>query len=758
MKTKYEEAALSYINQQKQLKLTSFRNIEGRSASWGDHIWCIVNPNTKKTWNFYFIDPLIVESTNPKSKYSESQILQGNASDLAKCYTIDLIAQQGLKRNTAKKQLAARELLSWLNGNIWELTQEALDDWMCKAANDKYPYVRAFISYCQLKAFIPNSIRFHYKQQIDTSFEAAIDKQNEKMPDEQLILALASIFHTNVPEVGGVINYKENVRDCFVSCMTTLALSSPNRLVAEQIVLNKQELKSKKVKVQKKEGEEIIKDADGNPIVEEKIIHWLDWQGSKGYKDNRNHILASMAPSVERVMYYLNMVSEPARILCHYYANPNAKLKDLLFKFKPENLHGLSLDGPVNLFQLGGLLGFYDGIDFSKIGLKGFPYNTDIKQEVKWNMITFNVLFGTNSESRRKHLPLKKEEKKITLKELEDYWIKHIKSSLPAFPYRHQGDTGSKVKLEQALSVFTGKQIKKLKSSKALTRAYKHSSSHFAIESIDLGNVIQNELKKGGIFQKNGFSDKFTITPHQLRHYINTVLQDSDLPEIVIAMVSGRLNVESNAVYDHTSESAKVARIAQIRNSNVDIEKEIKVISCEEYEQATGKVAHQMSTGICTQQLHQTPCTYLNDFLTQCVGCRSSCHVNRDLDSIKLLEQDLEIQQYRLDEIKNNPSLMTNPIRQAWFITHHRNVFVLEELIKLMKSHDIKKGSLIRYAGDESVFHLIDIQKRERVAHKVALPDSQKALEELLGDFNTNRDAEPSEGINNLLESFGVSI
>jgi len=756
MKTKYEEAGLSYINQQKQLKLNSFRNITGKPASWDDHIWCIVHRQTKKTWNFFFTDPLIIKKQNPKSEYSESEILRGNASDLSRCYTLDLIAQQGLKKDTTRKQLAARELLSWLNGDIWTLTQESLDDWMSKAADHKYPLVRPFISYCQLKGFIPNNIRFHYKQQRDNGFESAIEKQNDKMPDEQLILALASIFHTNLPEVGGVINYRENIRECFTSCMTALALSSPNRLVAEQIVLYKQELKSKKIKVQKKEDNETIKDVDGNPIVEEKVIHWLDWQGSKGYKDNRNHILASMAPSVERLMYYLNLVCEPARILCRYYAAPNAKLKDLLCEFKPENLHGLSLDRPVNLFQLGGLLGFYDGIVFSKLRLKDFPYKTEIKQEVTWNISTFNLLFGTSSLGYRKNLPFKNQQEKIALVEIEKGWIKHIKESVPSFPYRHYGDSGSKVKLEQALSVFTGEQTKKLTNGKGKTGGYKHCSSHFAIESIDLGNLIKTELEIGGIFQKNGFSDKFTINPHQLRHYLNTKLQDSDLPEIVIAMISGRLKVESNADYDHTSDSAKIARIADIRTS--DVEKEIKVISCEEYELATGKVAHKMSTGICTQQLHQTPCTYLNDFLTQCVGCRSSCHVNRDLDSIKLLEKDLEIQQYRLDEIRNNPSLMTNPIRQSWFITHHRNVFVLKELIKLMKSHDIKKGSLIRYAGDESVFHLIDIQKRERVSHEVQLPDSQKALEKLIGDFNLNKDDQPSKGIDNLLESFGVSI
>ena len=756
MKTKYEEAVLSYIEQQKQLKLTSFKNADGMPASWSDYLWVTINNKTKKTWNFFFTDPLLVKKSNPKSQYTEDQFLKGNASHLTRCYTLDLVSQQGLKKDTIRKQLAAREILSWLQGEIWKLTQESLDDWMSKVATHKYPLIRPFINYCQANGFIPNNIQFHYKENRDTNVEAALEKQNKKMPDEQLILALASIFHTNLPEVDGSINYKDNVRECFTSCMTALALASPNRLAAEQIVLYKQELKSKKVKVPKKEGGNVLKDIDGTTLTDEKVIHWLDWQGSKGYKDNRNHILASMAPSIERVMYYLNSVCEPARILCRYYSTPNASLKDLLCEFKPENLHGLSLKDPVNLFQLGGLLGFYDGIDFSKWGLNDFPYATEIKQEITWNIPTFNLLFGTSSLAYRKNLPFKNQQEKITFAEIEEGWIKHIKEYVPSFPHRHYGDSGSKVKIEQALSVFTGNQTKKLTNGKGKTGGYQHCSSHFAVESMDLGNLVKTELEIGGIFQKNGFSDKFTINPHQLRHFLNTKLQDSDLPELVIAMMSGRVKVESNADYDHTSDSAKVARIAHINAPKG--EKEIKVISCEEYQSATGKIAHKMSTGICTQQLHQTPCTYLNDFLTQCVGCRSSCHINRDIESIKLLEQDLKIQKLRLDNVKNNPSIRTNPIRQSWFITHHSNVFVLEELIKLMKSHDIKKGSLIRYAGDEAVFHLIDIQKRERTTHKISLPDSKKALEELLINFKVENQDEPTEKVNKLLESFGLSL
>jgi hypothetical protein len=369
------------------------------------------------------------------------------------------------------------------------------------------------------------------------------------------------------------------------------------------------------------------------------------------------------------------------------------------------------------------------------------------------------TLLGTQTSRKRIYLPFQQERLSITLAEVEKLWLAHIKTSLPAFPYRYEGDSGSKVKLEHALCVFTGAQLTKGRSNRGKGQ-YDHSTaSHFAIDSYDLGGIIKNTLNVGGIFQRNGFADAFTIDPHQFRHYLNTKLQGSEISEIIIAMYSGRLNVESNADYDHTPDIELVGQIARIsRIHTQDLTQSIRVHTQEEFEKATGKATHLMSTGMCTQQLHQTPCTFLNDFLTHCVGCRSSCHINRDVDAIKLLEQDLVIQQHRLDEVKNNPSIKTNPIRQAWFKTHHSNVFVLEELITLMKSKDIKKGSLIRYAGDESAFQLIDIKKRERIEHKVSLPNSMEALDALLLDLKSDDKPDSGKKLNDLLAKLGVAV
>lgn len=751
MKSKYEQGAEDYIDCQKKVSLESYKNIKGEIAEWDDYLWIINNPLTQKSYKFYFLDTEKVKRPHHSVNYTLDQMLSGDAKNLAKSYLIDLVIQRGLKKYTSKHFFIAKEILLKVKGKIWALTQDQVDSIFDAIPGHKFNLYKDFFKHCQDKGFLSKSIRLNRKNKRDTSVESALEKQNEKMPDEQIILATGSIFHSIVPHELSSISLTENTRDRFVSCMTVFALSSPNRMFAEQLLLSKQKLKKKSVIIPTSQGSITESQPNDNHPPEEQLIHWLDWQGSKGYKNNRNHILNSMSPFVERAINYLDVVCEPARVLCRYYSNQNAKLKYVLGDFKPKSLHGLKLDNQVNLFQLGGLLGFYENNN-KQLDLNGFPYSADVNTKFNWTARNANLILGTSTNLERKWLPFNNDAKFITLSEIEKLWILHIKESVPSFPYRYIGDLGKKVKLENAMCIFTGFQV----GIGSGRQKYKSSAGYYAIEGKELDGIISKSLARGGIFQRNGFTNSFHITSHQFRHYLNTKLQDSDISELLIAMISGRLKVESNAVYDHTSDSAKVAQIAHINNPN--LERNIKVHTKEEYEIATGKVVHAMSTGICTQQLHQTPCTHLNDFLTQCVGCRSSCHLNRDVEAIELLEQDLAIQQYRLEEVKNSPNIKTNPIRQSWFKTHHTNVFVLEELIKLMKSHEIKEGSLIRYAGDESAFQLIDIQKRKRIDHKISLPNSQKALEALLMDLKKDNTPSSMQGVDNLLTKLGVSI
>jgi len=741
MINKYLKKINDYISEQKLVNLDNFLNADGEIAKWSDWYWSPKGGEHSTTIAFYFIDPSIKHPRKTK-KYSGEQLLQTLAADLAKSYTLDLILEKGVKPYHRAAVMAARTLLSYCNGKIWALTQRDLDSFIATLSVSMSANLVPFMKYCHENNFLPKSIRMP-PVKYDESAETAMDKLESKMPEEHVILVCGNIFDKIVPKIINGVGYNDNVRDCFVSCMTAIALSSPDRLAAEQITLSKQTLKSKCISVPNKEN---LKQN-----VEE-TVYWLDWCGSKGYKDNRNHILSSMSGFVERATNYLNYVCEPARALARFYENPNLPLEKVLGDLKVDNEHELDMSSPTSLFAIGGLLGFYDANTIKKLGIKGFPLYANQETKVKLTVKKAELIFGVKISNKKEHPYLFKSQS-MTLREIQSAWIQHLTSEIMHFPYR-LGGTENKVKLCNAMCIFTGSQLKSSNSSPS----YKLGSSYFAIESIDLGRVVSADLSpprtnQPSFFERNGFQRNFRITPNQFRHYINTLAQKSDLSEEIIAMWSGRKNAAQNAVYDHTSDEEKIARIAEIKSG--EKLKPIKVITLEEFKSATGKSATVMPTGVCTQQLHQNPCTFLNDFVTQCAGCRSSCHINRDLDSVKILEQDLEVQRRRLSSVENTESLKSNPILQQWFLTHHRNTFILEKLIELMKSHDIKKGSLIRYADDSSSFHLIDLENRERTELKIALPDSQKALLELISD--TGESDETNNELNNLLESFGVS-
>jgi len=741
MINKYLKRINDYINEQKLVSLDNFLNAEGEVAKWSDWYWSPTGGRHSTTIAFYFIDPTI-KYPRKTGKYSGEQLLQTLAADLAKSYTLDLVLEKGVKPYHRAALMAARTLLSYCNGKVWTLTQKDLNTFIATLSVSMSANLVPFIKYCHENDFLSKSIRMP-PVKYDESAETAMDNLESKMPDEHVILVCGNIFDKIVPKVVKGVGYNDNVRDCFVSCMTAIALSSPNRLAAEQTTLSKQTLKSKCIPVSKSENQRQKID---------KTIYWLDWGGSKGYKDNRNHILSSMSVFVERATNYLNYVCEPARALARFYENPHLPLEKVLGDLKVDNAQRLDLSSPTSLFAIGGLLGFYDRITIKKLGIKGFPLYANQETKVNLTVKKAELIFGVKISNKKEHPYLFKSQF-MTLREIQSAWIQHLTSEIMHFPYR-LGGTENKVRLSNAMCLFTGSQLKADNSSSS----YKLGSSYFAIESIDLGRVVSADLSpprpnQPSFFERNGFQRNFRITPNQFRHYINTLAQKSDLSEEMIAMWSGRINAAQNAVYDHTTDEEKIARIAEIKSG--DKLKSIKVITQEKYEAATGKTATVMPTGVCTQQLHQSPCTFLNDFVTQCAGCRSSCYINRDLDSIELLEQDLQVQQRRLNSVANNEYLKSNPILQQWFVTHHTNTFIIAELIELMKSNDIKKGSLIRYADDSSSFHLIDLDNKERTDLKIALPDSQKALLALISDAD-----EPfsrSNKFNNLLDSFGVS-
>ncbi len=751
MLNKYCKKVDAFIESQKQVPLLNKTNHQGEPASWDDWFWTI-KPSVGKTYNVYFIDPQKVPKPCKKDVYSEDQHFPDRYRQLLMSYILHLEQKQMRPKTISNYLTGAKRSFSLLYDSLFSVTQKQMDVFFYDNKSLWVVTSATFLRWCQKNGFISkflNILRLEGSER--HLLDVQINNQQNKMPDPLALKALASISHDLILEGGQLIEglYYPDQRYHFVCCMATLAMASPNRVAAEQQTLNKQTLKSRTATV-KRENQ-----------WTEQPVYYLDWNGSKGYKDNDNHILAAMKEPVSRALEHLNIVCEPARVLCRFYECPDTPVKELLGSFQPspDKLQHIDINKPVNMFQLGYLLGFYDGQDQTiKVGQKGkanFKHKLicEINNNDGLMYVTLGTLLTINNPKQKNIFKLLMGSTR-TVAEFQRNWIEFIKQEIPAFPYRVVNK--NRVKLSNALFCFTGNQLLSSHGS------YQLSQTLFGIEPADLGNMFHSLISNKNdfsIFTEFGFASDLKITPHQFRHWLNTMAQQSGLSEEVIAMWSGRKDIQQNAVYDHTPESDKVKQVGFVMSNSTEEKKPIRIITQEEYEDVTGKDWTSVtSTGICTQNLSVSPCNYLNDFLSHCPLCPECVHVNRDQKAIELLEKDLTVQHARLEQVKTCKTLGTNHNQQRWFLMHFKNTAMLEQLIGLMKREDIKEGSPIRYSGDDGVFRVTDLANRRVEEVKALLPDANAEMQKCIAQYSSVEPEPDNKPLENLLTKFGIGV
>ena len=750
MLNKYCKKVDAFIESQKQVPLLNKTNHQGDHASWDDWVWTI-KPNIVKAYTIYFIDPQKVSRASKKGVYSKDQHFPERYRQLLMSYVLHLEQQQMGSKSLSGYLIGAKRSFSLLYDGLFSVTQKQIDVFFYENKCHWVTVTATFLRWCQKNGFISKFLNIpRIKRGERHLLDVQIKNQQNKMPDSLALKALASITHDLILDGDQLIEgvYYPDQRYHFVCCMATLAMASPNRVAAEQQTLNKQTLKTRTATV-KKENQ-----------WTEQPVYYLDWNGSKDYKDNDNHILATMKEPVSRVLEHLNMVCEPARVLCRFYESPDTPVKELLGSFQPspDKLLNIDINKPVNMFQLGYLLGFYDGQNQTiKVGRKNkanyrhkLICEINNNDELMYNSLGTLLIVKSRFSNQLKLLM----GLTCTVAEFQRNWIEFIKQNVPAFPYCLVNE--NKVKLSNALFCFTGNQLL------SMHGRYPLSQTLFSIEPADLGNMFHSLISnKNGfsIFTKFGFASDIRITPHQFRHWLNTMAQQSGLSEEVIAMWSGRKDVQQNAVYDHTPESDKVKQVGFVMSNSTEEKKPIRIITQEEYEDVTGKDWTSVtSTGICTQNLSVSPCNYLNDFLSHCPLCPECVHVNRDQKAIELLEKDLTVQHARLEQVKTCKTLGTNHNQQRWFLMHFKNTAMLEQLIGLMKREDIKEGSPIRYSGDDGVFRVTDLANRRVEEVKALLPDANAEMQKCIAQYSSVEPEPDNKPLENLLTKFGIGV
>ncbi|HFD0647050.1 TPA: hypothetical protein ACF039_002315 [Vibrio parahaemolyticus] len=765
---RYIDNQRAYIANKKAQPLIGFTNAQGEPASWED-IAITFTDSDNRPQNIYFCN-LNRKRPHMGTRFTDEDRLAPEMHDLLLAYALDILKENISINNKAQKITAARVFLCHLNENIATATLERI-----QAATNLMTYSRNltfFINWLHQHEILAKSCQPYFNTRNKTvrnkSGDDALEAEQSKLPSENALLALGAIFYDVIPAYKE--SDKENVeawqllllptqeqRDSFCCTMAALGMASPNRISAEQVLLTVQRIKPHTQVV------------DGK----NKTVHYLNWRGSKGYKDNANHINAEMVDSLDRALHYTTLATEPARALARFYRKPNRPLKEVLGEFKPsdENLALLkpSISKSTNLLHLGLLLGFFDGSDKCvrvTPDTKGAIDRTLRSQNPKFikpiaELEAFDTLVfkcqcpyalpltGCSFSMQYQYDNYTAGKEELTLAEFQNHTIEMNQSHLKGYN-KHQT---KHVDFEKALFAYTQKQL-----------GGKVTHPFFLVPISSLSGFFSDNLRKSTknrltLFERHGFSSSFSLKPHQLRHWQNDFLAKKGLPHHLISLLSGRKSAEQTLTYIHTTDAQNASVIGDISYSN-ELESDVKekislrIRTMNQYNEAidneTPTFAHE--TGFCTQNLALSPCTYMSEFETQCALCSSSCHIAHDDEAIALLMKDLKVQRHNLEKVQDAINFVTSESMQKWYKTHYHNTYMLQLLIEVLSDDTIEKGSMVRLLTRSNSMRITNLKTETVEEHKLALPDAEQALQAALED---QKDKSEDKATNNFLGFLG---
>lgn len=741
----------------------------GKPARWDDFLWYHICPTTGLKTRF-LAGKHDVRGRGSAGAGSNLK-LDPPYDGLIKVWIVQ-ITNDPISRNERQARVAAaRKLLTHMTGELYGQTAETITALL--GSGGTLGRIRPFLEFCAHNGVIP---RIHLRSidNRDRTGHAVFDGRNDKLPDLDNVLLLGALHKEIFRAVSqnGIVptGTKVPLMEAVATTFGLLGLASPNRLAAEVSILAKQRLKR-------------YSEGGREPV------HYLDWRGSKGYSDNRNHILAVVADEVERAVNFFFNECEPARTLCRFYENPRIRLDKLLGRSEAwrNRAQQLLLDKPPNLFVLGYALGFYPEDACVPVVRPGILVPNDLSHNspmyrgcfaekpihllesddrlscstVYSNKISsvpylfgYKILQGESIEA----LGLDKKAL-ITVSELQERWINYFKMELiPTFPASFSTGEG-KIRLADALFCIHGPLI--FRTSNEIGSAGKPlAKSLYSVASLETVAVKAAQLLSGStktrksLFEMRGYSG-IRVLPHSLRHLGNTLAELSEIPREVITAWSGRCDPEQTETYLHDKHDEQSRRVRAVMNPREHDRRDIRVVAQETIAKATNLPASITSAGVCTQDLHLDPCDYLNDFVSQCFMCPAACHISGDINAIELFERDNRVQLARLAKIRQDQRLSNSRAMQKWFVIHSCNTHVQTRLIDFMKT--LVPGSVIRYSPKTSEFHITDAE--ERVTQRVTClnPDFDDELRGLLEQRSVGAEPNENPALHSLLASFGLS-
>jgi hypothetical protein len=346
---KYLQRLESLIADYRHQEFEQFENLDGLPATFEDLVWLYVDPNSGRRTRI--LTGRHGSRGHGRSGSDPSCALPAPYGDLIKVFVIVSLNSPLSASEAVARISSARRLLSYMQGELFEQTADSI---LSAFKGGRIDRVVPFVEMCERHGIMPKlsrRLRGFICYGRDRTGHGAAETRHNKLPDEKVLKALGAIFSRTILGPPSSLKSPEaRIRDAVTAFMGLLCIAAPNRAAAEVPLLAVQELQSYS------EGDR-------------EKVYFLDWAGSKGFGDNRNHLLSSLADKVEAGLRFFNHECEPGRILSRYYIKSNQTLGSLLggYEIAPERAERVELDREPHLFTLGYALGFY-GLS------KRFPY------------------------------------------------------------------------------------------------------------------------------------------------------------------------------------------------------------------------------------------------------------------------------------------------------------------------------------------------------------------------------------------------
>lgn len=575
----------------------------------------------------------------------------------------------------------------------------------------------------QYKLLKPFNWKSGLKKPTDNATGNDADKRRQdKMPDENALLALASVNAQKTEDL--------TPRDIFTTSTMTLLLAAPNR-GSEPLYLLSDPIHTDELKVwevlkmdgfTKDDVKEILKYQKENDIVLEETesavfnesdnltedsqeiddegldlaatikIKGIKWYSGKEFGHAHKWIPTCMYGVVDTAVERLRKLSKPARKFAKILEDTSDFPRYELCPDVPEDQH-LTMDETA--MALGLNMSMYGDL-------------SDAKNRKKWHTAR-NQLLKRKGIERKDYL--------VTLRDLNVILRKTLPEGFPDISFDN-GNGHVQVKWSDAL--YAG-------FANCLDTAKSNISTELFIPTIntlneDLAptkkkNRTTGELSTGSlsVFQRWGHGD-LTITSHQIRHMLDTMAAVNGMDGEQRANWAMRSDPRHNRYYDHTTPEEYGADFIEDREKELasrdlmdnpatgTTQIQVQVATPRTLQELNTKAAltaHTNEFGMCVTSYMAESCTKYRD----CINCDEQVCEKGDDDKCERIRKRLKDEKKLL---KKDKKAVDDGVQGAVQFYERRKLTTERcgQLLTMMEDPSIEDGSLIRLLNVEDVTQL----------------------------------------------------